>query len=219
MAKKAEKTEKNEEIIIPKPDQTKQLKWVLGIMIGIILIVIATYLVMDSLSRFTYDGLTFTKERFGEIPVYHHYYYFKDLEGQQYKYNMYLRNDPRENNISITGKIAYSLGNPIFFSINTTKIEECPDSVLAVSSLSSFLTNNLMQVKAATPDSSKNSTQIPYAVCGNPSDSKVIVLECGNETRIINEGNCHTIQIGKCEDVLWAAEKFEVQSVVDSRNK
>lgn len=200
-------------------DQTKQLKWALGIMVSILLVAILTFLVIDSMSKFSYNGLAFTKERFGDIPVYHHYYYFKDLEGQTYKYNLYLRNDPRENIVPIAGKISYTLGNPIFFSINTSKIDQCNESVLAVSSLSSFLTNNLMQVKAATPDPNSNSTKIPFAICGNPKDSKVIVLEYGNETTIINNGNCHTIRISKCEDILLAVEKFEVQSIVDSKNR
>ncbi len=219
---KKEKIKEEEPVKITEAiskDQTKQLRWVLGIMVSILVVGLLTFLVIDSINKFSYNGLAFTKERFGEIPVYHHYYYFKDLEGQTYKYNLYLRNDPRENSVPIMGKITYTIGNPIFFSINTTKIDQCNESVLAVSSLSSFLTNNLLQVKAATPDPNNNSTRIPYAVCGDPKDSKVILLEFGNETKITSNGNCHTIRISKCEDVLLAIEKFEVQSILDSRNK
>src|SRR3989344_2513598 len=56
-----------------------------------------------SLNQFTFNGLAFTKEKYGELPVYHYYYYFNDKAGRPVQYNVFLQHDPRTNNISTRG--------------------------------------------------------------------------------------------------------------------
>src|SRR3989344_2045965 len=85
--------------------QNKEIYWIAGVMIACLLILILFPYISKQFNSFKYQNLVFTKERFADINVYHHYYYFSDEKGQQYQYNLYLRNDPRKNNVSVEGEI------------------------------------------------------------------------------------------------------------------
>ena len=108
----AEKTEKKE-------SSRKELYWILSIMTFLILVLFVSYYIINSKNVFKYEGLTFTKEKSGELDLFHYYYFFT-LDSQQYKFNLYLRNDPRKNKVPITGEIEYFRGSPIYLSINRT---------------------------------------------------------------------------------------------------
>src|SRR3989344_956651 len=53
----------------------KQLYWILGIMVSLILVFLASSYIFQQLSKFEYEGMTFTKEKFGEIPLFRYSYY------------------------------------------------------------------------------------------------------------------------------------------------
>ena len=60
--------------------------------------------IFQGLNEFEYRGLSFTKERFDQLEVYHHYYFFKAPETKQLiRYNLYLKVDPRENKVPFEG--------------------------------------------------------------------------------------------------------------------
>src|SRR3989344_7997157 len=108
---KKSKVKKNEipiqDNIVNSPEEIKEIPknkhakifWVLGLLIFLIAVFFLSNYFFSRLNTFKYEGLTFTKEKFGEIPVYHYYYYITP----QLKYNLYLRNDPRDSTVSLTG--------------------------------------------------------------------------------------------------------------------
>ena len=79
----------------------------LGFILFLVLLFFVSSYLIKMTYNFDYQELSFTKEKFGDLKVYHHYYYFKDGYGELFQYNLYLRNDPRENNVSVDGKIVY----------------------------------------------------------------------------------------------------------------
>ena len=195
-----------------------QTVWIIGIMVGLIVFILVFYFAIQSMKTFSYNGLTFTKEKFGEIDVYHYYYYFSDASGQVYKYNLFLRNDPRKNNVPVTGEpIKFDKEKTVYISINDSGLRNCSYSSIAVAGLSQFLTNNMVKVKGALLDKREalldNRT---YASCEDNMNGTVIVIESGSETGINIKGDCYKITSSNC-GILDATEKFEVQAILDAK--
>lgn len=206
---------------ISKVKERKLERELLGIfaflaVIVIVFLISSSY--FKSLNTFEYGGLTFSKQRVGQIEVFHHSYYVKLQSGALALYNFYIRNDPRENNVPISGKSnLMAPGSVVYLSINSDGLQECRYGPLAVGSLSSFLTDNQMKVVAGNLnfwDAGLNKDL--WATCENRPGNKVIEILKGNETRVIIDGNCYRVEVNNCE-ILEATEKLEVQSLLDAR--
>lgn len=201
-------------------EEGKQAAWIIGIMIGLVVLVLVVYFMIKGMATFNYKGLTFTREKFGELMVYHYFYYFNDSSGQIYKYNLYLRNDPRDNNVPVDGTpLEFNKGKRVYISLNKSGIKDCNDSVIAVTELAGFLANNKIDVRGATVNKSEFEANLTkyYATCENNPNDKVIVIESGNETKIVAKGDCYRIRVADC-NILNATEKFEVQAILDAKS-
>lgn len=208
-----EESEKYKKISVER----KQLYWIMGMMVGVVVLFFLVYWIIQSTHNFTYEGLTFTKELYGKIPVFHYYYYFKGPDGGQYRYNLFLRNDPRKNMVPLTGNIVYDGNVPVYISINTTELNLCPQSTIAVADLTSFLTNNFIEVRSGTPDENMaRELNRTYVTCKNQPTSGVIIIQAGSITSIVSKDNCYTITLANCE-IMQAIEKFKVQSILDAK--
>ena len=202
----------------------KQLFWALGMMASLVILFLISYAAFNRIGKFEYEGLTFTKEKFGEIPVFHYYYFF-DNKGEKYMYNLFLRNDPRKNTVSITGKavddgIIFDSKKTTYISIDPEGLIGCKYTTVGISSLTSFLKDNKITVKGATPNYEQAElNNVEYITCAGNINNDVIILKGGNETRVVRDSeNCHIIEIANCE-VLEAIEKFEVQAILDAKEK
>jgi len=201
--------------------KNKQIVLIIGGMIGLVLLFFVFYFIFQSTGRFKYDGLTFTKERFSNLVVYHYYYNF-DYNGKIYNYNLYLRLDPRNYNFTIDKKYTtyFEPGKFTYISINTTGFEKCPDSSLAIGELSAFLANNFLNPTGATPDEqASKQNNITYATCQNKRDRVVILIQAGNETRIeVGKQSplCSVITVSNCE-ILPAVERYIIETVADAK--
>ena len=162
--------------------------------------------------------MTFSKERVGDIEVYHHNYYLKVAE-KLINYNLYLRIDPRYNNITLTGEKSKLLapGAVAYVSINSDGLQECRYSPLAVGSISSFLSDNQMTVIGGNLDFwNAGLKRDEWITCQNKPGNRVVEIEKGNETSVSIQGNCYRIEVADCQ-ILDAVEKLEVQSIIDSK--
>jgi len=216
---KSDKAEKKTEVKKEELGKEKEveLKWIFGIMIGLIVLLLGIYFIMSEQNKIEYKGLAFAKERFGEIPVYRYSYFFNDDEGQLIKYNLFLRNDPRTNNVSIVGEIA--LGENIYISINSTGLNDCKESSIAVASLAAFIINNQLTLVAGTPNLEESkANNVSHITCDTHPNSPVISIQAGDETKIIRENNCYKINVANC-DINPAIEKFEVQTILDAKKR
>ncbi len=204
---------------IIKKTKKKEILWIVCIMLGLLAVLIIPNLIFRSINKFEYQGLAFTRERFGDIPVYHYYYYFNDDFNQYYKYNLYLRNDPRKNNVPVYGKISFPEGEAVYLSINGTGIAECNNSLRDIATLSSFLNSNMINVRAGTPDKEEaKMNNLTYVTCESKPENPVILIQKGEETSIEKNGNCYRMDINQCR-LLDAVEKFEVQAILDAKEK
>jgi hypothetical protein len=174
--------------------------------------------IFKQVNKVEYEGLTFTKEKVGNIPVYHYFYYFTS-QGELIKYNLFLRNDPRENNVPVEGsEIIYEGGKFVYLTLNTTGIDKCEQSVIAVADLSKFITHNQFTVKSGTLIPEEASEDQDYITCENRPDRPVISIIEGEETKITIEDYCYTISVANC-DIMKATEKFKLQSVLDAKKR
>ena len=188
---KNEKTKKEnlQKSVLTKDKQEREIYTVIWTMIGLLIVFVVFYYAFESMKTFEYEGLTFSKEKFGEIPVFHYYYYFTDDNRQQYKYNLYLRSDPRKNGVPITGNIIYPKQSFVFLSVNSTNLIQCPNFLRDYSALTSFLINNLEKSGIGIKDGFANKEEaeknnLTHISCEKYPNNVVILLQSGNETKI-----------------------------------
>ena len=225
------KTEEKEEVQETPPTnekkkQQKELYWVLGVMIVLILVFLLSNSVFKSMQTFSYQGLSFAKEKFGEIPVYHYYYIFKtpsSLTGQVtsefIKYNLFLRVDPRENNVSVDGEIYLVQGVQTYVSVNPTNLTQCENSSIAIANLASFINGLVVApAKSASPiEEIANQSNVPYVTCENYLSEPRILIQAGEQSLIKKENtNCYVLTVANCE-ILEVTEKLIVQAIVDAK--
>lgn len=203
----------------PAPRRNRQFLWIIGAMLILVSVFFASSYFFNQLRSFEHEGLTFTKEKFGEIPVFHYYYYITP----KLKYNLYLRKDPRMNTVPFTGKavdegIEFFQETPIYLSVNPEGLTECEYGRVGISQLATFLADNQLQVIGSAPDEKlAKEANVKYATCAFRPNDMVILLEAGDKTQIVRQSDlCFKIQIANCE-VLEAVEKFQVQSILDAR--
>lgn len=214
MAVRKSKTTKTPKV---EKRKSRELEWVLGVMAGLIILILLLSSFYHGLNTLKYKGMTFQKVKVGELTFYYYDYSFKDASGQKYHYNLYLRNNPKENSVPLSGEIVLPGDSAIYLSVNSTGLNMCEDSNIALGTLSNFLTSNLLTVKAAKPDFNEaKQTNFTFANCQSQSANVVILVQEGNETKIEKDGNCHIISVSNCE-IMKAVEKFEVQSIADAK--
>ena len=137
------------------------------------------------------------------------------MNGENYKYNLFLRNDPRKNNISVDGTFKeFKIGGLVSIS---PEIDLCRGDVSRVMlDLGSFLELGLgiQKVWAATPSFEiHNETGRAYATC-NTKDRTIIMIEKGEPAVVQSKDNpfCYTIRVRNCEDIE-PVEKFMIEVI------
>ncbi len=203
-------------------NERKLEKEILGVLVFLVALIVV-YLIASSLFRsfnsFTYEGLYFSKERLGEIPLFHYTYNFESKTGAIYKYNLYLRNDPRTNDVPVEGgRIKFERPYTTFISINNTDLQQCETGTLAVGGLAKFLSDNQIPVKGANMDFwQAGANKQEWVTCENKPSNPVIEIFSGNVTEINIEHKCYRIKVADCR-ILEAIEKFQLQSILDAKS-
>jgi len=201
---------------------TKELLYILGFMIALVLIFVAVSFFFKSFNTFEYEGMTFTKERLGEIPIFHYYYYFNNKNNVLVQYNLYLRNDTWKNNIVIEGdEIFLEKDKVVFLTVEKNEnLNNCPRGVLGIANLVSFLNDNGYVTDGGNPDfheaKEKGETWIN---CETHALNPVIKIVKGEKSKLKVDGNCYEISVESCEDFLPSTENFILQMIIDARER
>jgi len=211
-----------EESSLSQEKKSRELYWILGVMVGLIIIFFLASSVFQSFRTFTYEGLTFSKEFLGEIPYYRYSYNSKITPNaiNPTPINLVLRIDPRENTIPIDGEIEFPYGNIIYITVSGEGITQCPYSTLSIGSMGSFLASNGLSIKGATQNETEaEEFNLLHVTCDTFPGAPTIAIQSGEETRITRDENrCYTIEVADCE-ILPAVEKLMVQSLLDARKR
>ena len=171
-----------------------------------------------SLNEFKYEGLTFNKVKYGNIPIFHHYYYIDAGQSNLIKYNLYTRTDPRTNDFIVEGEdLLIDISKPLYVSVNATGLQKCEYSVVGVSDLTSFLSDHQFNIKGGNVNFFEAWAKgQEWITCESKQDSSVIEIFEGLENKISKEGNCFKIEVANC-DIMKAVDKFRVQHIIDVR--
>lgn len=197
---------------------SKELLVILAFVAFLIVLFIAASLFFRAQNRFTYEGLLFTKESYGELPVFHYYYYFKNTAGQLVQYNLYLQHDPRTNNVTVIGDPVVLTKKAVYVSLDDSYPENCRENLAGLVDLGLFLNENQFTVISSLTNKTRAKEEDKqYITCERKPDAEVVELKAGNETAIVVDGNCHEILIGPDCQIRPAIEKFKLQIILEAR--
>ena len=198
----------------------RELLYIFGFLFFLVILFLIASSVFASFNRIEYEGLVFTKESFGQIPVFHHYYYFKAPTGNLIQYNLYVRNDPTTNSVPIEGGTIRFEGRAAYITLDTSYLTECEDSIIAIADLTKYLADNQINVKSGNMDFVEAAVnKQEYVTCENKPYENVIQILRGDETKIKVEGQCSTITIGPECNILEAIEKFKIHAYLDAQQR
>ena len=196
----------------------RQLVYILGFLVFLVVLYFVAGAVFKEINSFRYEGLKFTKERYGGDPVYRHYYYLNDSFGRPIQYNLYLLTDPRKNNITIEGDPILFGKRVIYLGVDTTYPDNCSDNLAALVDILGFLRGNQNYVITGYMNKTyAKEKDAKHIVCEKSADWEIIEIFGGNETKINVEGNCHQIIAGPECKIQQAVQKFKGQSLLDAR--
>jgi len=195
-----------------------QLTWFFLIVILVFSAFLGIYFYNENSKVFEFSGAEWIIEERGSITSYHGR--FPALDGSNVNYNVWLRNDPRENNIPVEGVFdTFKYGGIVSFD---KTIEECRGEIARrVFDLGHFLRVGvgIGILEPATTDFEVSQLKnISHINCSLNLNKTIIILEEG-ETSVFKDSQnhfCYVIRIKDCEDVL-GIEKFIVKTIDDFR--
>ena len=196
--------------------ENRQLTWFFLIIVLVFSSFLGVYFYNESSKRFEFAGANWIIEEYEHFTAYH--VIFPTLDGSRNNHNIWLRNDPRENNIPTEGNFdSFKYGGIVSFD---RVIGECRGDVSrAVTDLSSFLISGLgvRSLETATTDYSVSQLKnVSHIDCSLNLNRTVVILSEG-ETSVLKDSQnpfCYIIKVKDCSDVL-GIEKFMVKTIDD----
>jgi len=212
--KNIKKTKENKPKKTHEEVENTQLIWFFVVIFVVFASFLIPYFYIQSLKTFDYAGVDWKVEEYNDLTVYHTRF---PAIGGNTNYNLYLRGDPRENNVAAEGNFSsFYRKMQVSFS---PEVDMCRGEIPRITvDLGVFLKSNLgaIEVKAATTDPERKNGK-EYTDCYNTPERTVVILEKGEENSVIqSEENpyCYTITVADCEDSS-AIEKFMI-AVINS---
>lgn len=185
--------------------RNKQLIGFFSTIIIIFVIVFGAFWLIKSQDKFTYDGAKWEKIKYGQLYVYHTSFPLYNVT-----YNMYLRNDPRRNNVSIDDM------NITFYKKVITAFSpeaaQCLGLGVPQTELGQFLGWAQRNVTGAFADIDyAKKMNASFADCSSAKGETTVLLFQKSETPSIKKDkNCYILSVGNCEN-LMTTERFLIQ--------
>jgi hypothetical protein len=177
------------------------LKWIL-ISIGIILLIIVLiFVIKNTQNKFQYKGMKFEVIKEGELTFYQTSFQVV-FNKTPARYNIYLRNDPRniQREVPLNGEL--NLRNFLVLNTTTEDLFCEGDWNLAIGNMQNLRIFNIKVMKDEN------------ASCDQNGNYMFVQIEEGNETRIEQYGpSCYKLIVNNCE-ILPVTERFMVETFV-----
>jgi len=187
--------------------QKNQLKLILLIMVGVFIVVLTAFWIINESMSFQYGGIPFQKTTMGKILFYTAHVVGKGITGNTVNMYINMRKDPRKlGDIPVPSNII--LKNPVYISIEPNV--QCSDAYISLVNLGLFLGEMGFTTKDAVVNLSfAEGANKTYIDCEN-ANSTVIMIQPGDITTIkrVHE-DCYEIYFKNCE-ILEATERFEI---------
>jgi hypothetical protein len=198
--------------------ESRQLMWFL-IIVGLVFVAfLIPYFYFESQKTFHYGGVDWDIDDSDNIITFYHSQ-FRALNGANINYNIYLRGDPRENDVYTEGKFnSFKYGGYLSW---TEDIQKCRGQVpRAALDMKSFVRTGVgignIDSGSSTPELAEE-LGFPYVDCFTNLNRTVIVLRMGEPSVLQSENNpyCYYITIKDCDDFA-PIEKFIIKTIDDS---
>ena len=193
-------------------NENRQLIWFFVIVGLVFASVLVPYFWVEGSKVFEYAGVDWVYEE--NVDYYHGR--FPALTTPELIYNIYLRNDPRENSVPTEGDFDNFKYGAIIST--TPEFDKCRgDSSRVMRDLGDFL-KTAVGVKIISSGSTDSKVAIEtgrrYAVCNTVSDRTLVIIDRGDARVVKNENYsyCYTIYIDDCDDAS-PVEKFMIESI------
>jgi hypothetical protein len=196
--------------------ENDQLAWLFLIIILVFSAFLGFYFYNEGSNVFEFAGADWIIEEYANFTAYHGR--FLALDGSNYHYNIWLRNDPRKNNVPTEGIFNTFKYNAIV-SFDKT-IGECRGELTrAVLDLGQFLNGGVgtKNLETATTDLEVSQlNNVSHVDCSLNIYDTIIILEEGEASVIKDSQNpfCYTIKVQDCGDIL-GIEKFMIKTIDD----
>ena len=121
LEKNSDKIEKSPEVEAKEKNSELQeigAKWLVIGLIGIVASLFIFGWVLSESRKVDYIGLTFTKENFGQIPIYTSPLSGKTVNGDDINFKIALRNNPKNSKIPIVGNLYYDEDRQVYLTID-----------------------------------------------------------------------------------------------------
>jgi hypothetical protein len=223
--KKLDKDEKEElkaEGELPKKSvrkrENEQLIWFFVIVAVIFASFLVPYFWVESTRGFEYGNAEWFVEEY-DYPtgiIYHGR--FATLSGANLTYNIYLRGDPRENNVKTIGTFDKFKNRGVVSM--TPEVDKCRGELSRVMlDLGSFIKSGVgatVLESGSTDPFIALETDRKYALCNTVSQGAIFIIDIGEPSVIQDSENeyCYKIYAENCNDIT-AVEKFMIKSIID----
>lgn len=196
--------------------ENKQLFWFFVIIVLVFMAFLIPYFWTENLKSFEHGGADWMVEDYENFKIYHGR--FMALNGANLFYNVFLRGDPRKNNVPTEGIFdKFKYGGIVSFS---PEVDKCRGDLSRVMlDLGAFLKQGVGvgQISSGSTDESvANETNKRFAQCETISDRTLIIIEMGDNSVTQNKDNpfCYTIKVENCDDIS-SVEKFIIKTIDD----
>lgn len=194
--------------------EDRQLVWFLIVIGAVFALLFFIYFSVQSSNRFEYGGADWAIEDYENLRIYHGR--FLALKNPSLTFNVFLRTDPRENDVPTEGNFN-KFKNGGIISISPEANECRGELTRQILDLSSFLRQgaSVGTVTGGTTDSilAAESGQ-RHAICSKVNDRTLVIVDIGEPRVVQDEKNpyCYTIYIDDCNDIS-PIEKFMLKSI------
>lgn len=199
-----------------RENEEKQLFWFFVVVGVVFAIVLVSYLWAENAKSFEHVGVDWVIEDYENLRIYHGR--FMALSGANLNYNVFLRGDPRENDVSTEGTFdKFKNGGVVSM---TPEVDACRGELSRVMlDLGAFLRQGVGVGSLIVGSTDKfvavESDRI-YAQCNSVSDRTIVIVKLGDGLVVQDNENpyCYTIYAESCEDIS-SVEKFIIKAIDD----
>jgi flagellar biosynthesis GTPase FlhF len=200
--------------------QESGAKWlVIGLVVVVVAMIVVGWVVSEA-RKVDYVGLTFTKENFGQIPIYTTMLSGQTINGNPLNFKLPLRGNPKESKIPFEGDLRLDADRDIYLSVDIESgVHECgSDALINFGYFMGALEYDLQTTvtsKEAAEEYNKS-----HVVCENTNGASVFILTTGEESRIVQQGSddCYKLEVNDCE-LTEVMERLEIATLAYIRGE
>ncbi|MCK4649928.1 hypothetical protein KAT36_01720 [Candidatus Pacearchaeota archaeon] len=199
--------------------ENRQMGWFIFTVIAVFALVLIPYFWVESSKSFEFGNIDWVIEDYENLRIFHGR--FLSFTNSNLYYNVFLRGDPRKNDIYTEGNFdSFKYGGIISVS---PEVDSCRGELSRVMlDLGAFLKRGAgvgVLESGSTDEGVANESGRRFVTCGNVFDRTVVIVEIG-EARVLQDDDnsfCYTVYAEDCNDVR-GVERFMVKAVEDFRD-